>query len=121
MGKEIKVLLVDDEPDFTMSLEFWLKKGGYVVRVARRGDDALKAIRSSRPDVIFLDKRMPGDDGVATLAKIKEMDASIPVVMMSAYVEDIEKKEGDASGIAAIFYKGDDFSKIPLLIRSVLK
>ncbi len=121
MTKGTKILLVDDEPDFTTTLAFWLKKEGYAVTVARRGDEALEAIRSARPDVVFLDKAMPGDDGVATLAKIRKLDATIPVVMMSAYVGDIESRLGGAPGASEVFYKGDDFSKIPLLIHSVLK
>jgi len=123
MGKEIKVLLVDDEPDFTATVAFWMKKEGYAVTVAKSGEEALPLLRQQRPDIVFLDKTMPGAGGPATLRKIKEFDASIPVVMMSAYVGDLEKKETDVdtSGIAGIFYKGDDFSKLTQMIRSILK
>ncbi len=123
MGKEIKVLLVDDEPDFTTPVAFWLKKGGYAVTVVKSGEEALRFLQGQRPDIVFLDKKMPGEGGAATLKKIKEIDASLPVVMMSAYVGDLEKKETDVdvSGISGIFYKGDDFSTITQLIQSVLK
>ena len=121
MAQEVKVLLIEDEADFTATVAFWLKKEGYAVTVANRCEEALTAFERQRPDIVFLDKTMPGMGGAATLKKIKEMDAAIPVVMMSAYVGDIEKKEGDTTDIAAVFNKSDDFSRITDLIRSILK
>jgi len=120
VGKAIKVLLIDDQPDFTTPVAFWMKTQGCVVTVATSSDEALRLLQKKRPDIIFLDKTMPGCDGVETLGKIREIDASLPVVMMSAYVDDIEKQGDRPEGIAAIFYKGDDFSKITDLLRTVL-
>jgi len=122
MAKDIKVLLVDDEPDFTTPVAFWMRKGGYNVIVAKSGEEALQLLRGQRPDIVFLDKTMPGMGGAAALKKIRAMNPSLPVIMMSAYVGDLEKKETDAdfSGISAIFYKGDDFAKITELIQFVL-
>ena len=120
MAKAIKILLIDDEPDFTTPVAFWMKTQGHAVTVAKSCDEALPALRAQRPDVIFLDKTMPGCDGIETLAKIREIDRSVPIVMMSAYTGDIEKQGERPKDVAMIFYKGDDFSKITDILRSVL-
>ncbi|MEE8511710.1 MAG: response regulator, partial [Acidiferrobacterales bacterium] len=57
------ILLVDDEPNIVLSLEFLMKRAGYAVRTATDGDAALEAITEDRPDLILLDVNMPKRDG----------------------------------------------------------
>ncbi len=77
------VLIVDDEEIirdfFARSLE------AYKVLTASNGVEALDIIRQSRPDLVLLDIKMPGIDGIETLKRIKQIDSSITVVMLSAY------------------------------------
>lgn len=54
-----KILIVDDEPNIVMSLEFLLKKEGFVIETAGDGDAALEKVRSFLPDLILLDVMMP--------------------------------------------------------------
>ena len=57
------VLVVDDEPNIVLSLEFLMKQAGHEVRVARNGEQALKAVAEAKPDLILLDVMMPGQNG----------------------------------------------------------
>ena len=89
LGAEMKsilgktVLVVDDEDvirDF-----FSRALTGYKVLVASSGEEALSIIKKDRPDLVLLDIKMPGIDGIETLRKIKEFDSNIVVIMLSAF------------------------------------
>lgn len=121
MGEPIKVLLVDDEPDFTHPLAFWLKTKGYLPQEVTSGEIALEIIKNSPPDIIFLDINMPGMDGLATLKKIREFNKEIPVVIVSAYVDDPRAREANDFGVSGIFYKGDELNEGLALLETILR
>ncbi|MDZ7373437.1 MAG: response regulator [candidate division KSB1 bacterium] len=79
------ILVVDDELVMRESLKEWLELDGFSVRTAESGVQALELITEKRPDVAVVDIKMPGMDGVTLLRKIKELDHSIPVVMITAH------------------------------------
>jgi len=90
-----KILLVDDEPNIIMSLEYTFKKNNYEVFIARDGQEALEILKTNYPDVIILDIMMPMVDGYATLEHIKK-DTNLKhtkVIFLSAKnkTSDIEK------------------------------
>lgn len=67
-----KILIVDDEPNIVMTLEYAFKRKGYEVFVARDGEEALDILENKIPDVVLLDIMMPKVDGYETLKKIRE-------------------------------------------------
>ena len=67
-----KILIVDDEPNIVMSLEYTFKKNNFEVFIARDGQEALEILKNQIPDVIILDVMMPMVDGYATLEQIKK-------------------------------------------------
>jgi len=90
-----KILLVDDEPNIIMALEYTFKKNNFEVFIARDGQEALDILKSNYPDVIILDVMMPMVDGYATLEQIKK-DKNLnhtKVIFLSAKnkTSDIEK------------------------------
>ena len=90
-----KILIVDDEPNIVMSLEYTFKKNNFEVFIARDGQEALDILNKQLPDVIILDVMMPMVDGFATLEEIKK-DARLQhckVIFLSAKnkEKDIEK------------------------------
>jgi two-component system, OmpR family, alkaline phosphatase synthesis response regulator PhoP len=89
-----KLLIVDDEPNIVMSLEFVFKKENYEVFIARDGAEAIEIIENSLPDIILLDIMMPKVDGYQVLKHLKEVDGleKIKVIILSAKskIADIE-------------------------------
>ncbi|MBP2283370.1 DNA-binding response OmpR family regulator [Flavobacterium sp. CG_23.5] len=90
-----KILIVDDEPNIVMSLEYTFKKNNFEVFIARDGQEALDILKKQLPDVIILDVMMPMVDGFATLAQIKKDERlqHCKVIFLSAKnkEKDIEK------------------------------
>jgi DNA-binding response OmpR family regulator len=90
-----KVLIVDDEPNILMSLEFLMKKQGYKVFIARDGEEALDIVKDEHPEVVVLDIMMPQVDGyeVCTFIKAHDTYAHTKVIFLTAKTkpEDIEK------------------------------
>lgn len=114
--KGITVLLVDDEKDFRDLLNFWLASRGYDVIVASNGQEAVRVCRESNPDIIFLDLNMPVMGGLEALVKIREFNPVVPVIIISAYIDDKKTKEATHYGVSGVFYKGENFeSALPLL------
>ncbi len=90
-----KILIVDDEPNIVMSLEYTFKKKNYEVYIARDGGEALQIAKDKIPDVVLLDIMMPNIDGYETLKQIKSNRdlKNTKVVFLSAKnkTTDIEK------------------------------
>jgi DNA-binding NtrC family response regulator len=89
-AKEMKkqnasILIVDDDKNICEILSLLVKKEGLKTLVAHEGDTALKIIRSQTPDIVLLDIKMPGMNGVEVLKRVKELDENLPVVMITAY------------------------------------
>ena len=79
------VLIVDDERTLARAIKAFLAESGYEAEVAGDGEQALGLLESLRPDVVFSDVRLPGMTGIELLRRIREFDAAIPVVIMTAY------------------------------------
>jgi DNA-binding response OmpR family regulator len=94
------VLVVDDEPNIVLSLEFLMKQAGYEVRVARDGDAALAAFRDRAPDLVLLDVMMPGKGGYELCQTIRANPAwdRTKVVMLTAKIREVEREKGIALG-----------------------
>ena len=80
----LHVLAVDDEIDFSKTMERFLKKKGYRVSMCKTGEKALKMIDEERPDIVLLDLNMPGMGGELTLNEMKLRYRDLPVLMVTA-------------------------------------
>ncbi len=119
--KQVKILLIDDETDFTQAMSFWLKSKGYNVYSANNGQGGIELIKKENPDIVFMDLNMPVMDGAETLKKIREFNKELPVVMISAYVDDKRIIEARSYGFSGVFYKGKDFEEGLVLLESALR
>jgi len=79
------VLIVDDERTLARAIKAFLAESGYVAEVAGDAEQALRLLETMRPDVVFSDVRLPGMNGIDLLRKIREFDAAIPVIIMTAH------------------------------------
>ena len=82
-----KILVVDDEENICKLYKEELEDLGYEVTTACDGTSALAAMEGTRYDLVTLDMRMKGMDGIETLRRMKEKDANLPVIISSAYEE----------------------------------
>jgi len=110
------VLVVDDEPNIVLSLEFLMKKANYEVRVARDGEQAMAAIEEQAPDLVLLDVMMPNRDGfdVCQAIRAKPELEKVRIIMLTAKGRDVEREKGLALG-------ADDYITKPFSTREVLE
>ncbi len=80
-----KVLIVDDEPHLRLLYETELRRAGFETMAAATAEQGLEFVDLMRPDLVVLDIRMPGMDGVECLQRILDRDNTIPVVLNTAY------------------------------------
>ncbi len=79
------VLIADDERSICDAFAALVSSEGHESRIVANGDDALRAFTAARPDVVFLDVRMPGRDGITILKEMQALDATVPVIIMTAH------------------------------------
>ena len=116
------VLIVEDEPNIVLSLEFLMKKAGYDVAVERDGDAALAAIARSVPDLILLDVMLPKRNGYQVCESIRNDPdlAGIKVIMLTAKGRDVERDKGIALGADAYITKPFSTREVVELVRQLL-
>lgn len=101
-----KVLIVDDEPNIVVSLQFLMKKGGFETSVARDGDEALVEVERFRPDLVLLDVMMPRRDGYEVCQQLRSSGWNdLKIVMLTAKGRETEITKGLALGADAYVTK----------------
>ena len=105
MTNRIRILLIDDETVFVDSLTKVLTRRGISVQSAPDGHRAIQLLTNEGFDVIVLDLRMPGMDGLATLKAIRERDAAIPVILLTGHIDLKQVSEALKEGAAEVLLK----------------
>ena len=110
-----RVLIVDDEPNILLSLQFLMKKAGYAVRTATDGEQALAEIARERPDIVLLDVMMPKLDGFSVCQRIKAAPEwrEVRVIMLTARGRDVEREKGRTLG-------ADDYITKPFATKDAM-
>jgi DNA-binding response OmpR family regulator len=117
-----KILIVDDEPNIVMTLEYTFKKSNYEVFIARDGQEALDILKTNFPDVIILDIMMPMVDGFATLEQIRK-DANLQhtkVMFLSAKNKESDIEKGLELGADAYMTKPFSIKKVVEKVEELL-
>ncbi len=115
----MKILVVDDEESIRLLYKEELEEDGFVVEVAQDGLEALKQVPLFKPDLITLDIKMPGLNGIETLKRIRETERRVPIVMCSAYGE--YKQDLTTWASDAYVVKGADLTELKNTIRRLLR
>ncbi|MCP5157963.1 MAG: response regulator [Gammaproteobacteria bacterium] len=111
-----KILVVDDEPNIVLSLEFLMKQAGFQVRTASDGEAALAAITAEPPDLVLLDVMMPRKNGYEVCQAIRAHPdwASVRIIMLTAKGREVEREKGLALG-------ADDYITKPFSTQEVVE
>jgi two-component system alkaline phosphatase synthesis response regulator PhoP len=111
-----KILLVDDEPNIVMTLDFLLRKNKFEVLLATNGEEALQIAHDNIPDLIILDIMMPKVDGYQVCTAIRKSPAHLntKIMFLSAKGKNEDIEKGLAIGANAYFQK-------PFSTRDLLK
>jgi len=113
-----KILVVDDEENIRELFREELEEEGYEVHLASGGEEAIRMVDEVNPDLVTLDIRMPGMDGIETLRAIKEKRRELPMVMCTAYPE--YKHDFGVWASEAYVVKSTDLKELKDKIREVL-
>ncbi len=102
-----RILIVDDEPNIVISLEFLMKKEGFEVAIANDGEDALAKVASFNPDLMLLDVMMPRKSGYEVCEALRSDPSrgGLLIVMLTAKGRDTEVAKGLALGADAYVTK----------------
>ena len=109
---QTKVLLVDDEVEFAKALTERLQLRDYDATSVSRAEDAFAVIQNDSPDVILLDFRMPGIDGLEALKRIKKMKHSIEIIMLTGLEDSASIEEAKKNGAFECIVKPADIDEI---------
>ncbi|MFK3940036.1 response regulator [Alkalihalobacillus sp. NPDC078783] len=115
-----KLLVVDDQYGIRVLLNEILQKDGYAVYQAANGVQALSIVQDDHPDLILLDMKIPGMDGLEILRRIKVTHPDIKVIMMTAYGELNLINEAIELGAVSYFSKPFDIDDVRQVIREHL-
>lgn len=117
-----KILIVDDEPNIVISLEFLMKKEGFEVAVAGDGEEALAQVASFNPDLMLLDVMMPKKSGfeVCEALRADPAKAGLLIVMLTAKGRDTEVAKGLAIGADAYVTKPFSTKDLVSRVKSML-
>jgi DNA-binding NtrC family response regulator len=85
MNKSMKIAIVDDEKDMRQSISQWLALSGFDTETYESAEDALKSLNADFPGIVVSDVKMPGIDGMQFLKKLKGVDSSLPVIMITGH------------------------------------
>jgi two-component system response regulator HydG len=116
-----RILVVDDEASARSGLEKLLRQSGFDVSTAEDGARALAAAAETAPDVVVTDLRMPNIDGMALLAKLREQDPTLPVIVTTAFGEVDTAVEAMRKGAADFITKPIDFDVLVVSIERALE
>jgi DNA-binding NtrC family response regulator len=118
---QTKVLLVDDEKEFASALAERLQLRNYDVQSATNALEALGIVHSFLPDVVLLDLKIPGMDGIETLKAIKKFDASIQVLMLTGHGDMGSVEAGMKGGAFEYIMKPVDIGELTLKINKACR
>jgi len=117
-----RILIVDDEPNIVMSLEFILQQSGFETAVARDGDEALQEVERFRPDLVLLDVMMPRRDGYEVCQMLRTAGwQDLKIVMLTAKGRDTEVAKGLAVGADAYVTKPFSTRELVDQVRTLLR
>jgi DNA-binding response OmpR family regulator len=121
--KTTKILLVDDEPNILIALEFLFEKEGYIVQTAFDGHQAIQKADAFRPDIMVLDVMMPGIDGFEVAKRLRNMlnFDNLRIIFLTAKGTTNDRMKGYSSGGEIYLTKPFDNDELVQTVREIIE
>jgi two-component system alkaline phosphatase synthesis response regulator PhoP len=119
-GKNQSVLVVEDESSIASFVALYLKNAGYTVRTAATGGEALQQVGTDAPSLVVLDLNLPDIDGIEVCRRIRK-SADVPIIMLTARDEDVDKIIGLEVGADDYLTKPFNPRELVARVKSVLR
>lgn len=122
LQNQTKILLVDDEPNILVAIEFLLTKEGYIIQKAFDGQQAIEKVDTFHPDIIILDVMMPGLDGFEVARRVRHMDGKddIKIIFLTAKGTTQDKMKGYSTGGEYYLIKPFDNDELVDLVKELV-
>lgn len=115
------VLIVDDEPAIVEAIAYNLRQHGYNVAAAGDAEAALRAFRTQRPDLVLLDVMLPSASGFEVCRRIRQSDARVPILMLTARVAESDRVEGLEIGADDYLIKPFGMRELMARVKALLR
>ena len=119
--EKIKILLVDDEKEFVETLSERIRMRDHDSAVALNGEQALKKIDDDLPDVVVLDLKMPGMDGMEVLRRIRKAYPKVQVIMLTGHGSEKDEQEARKLGVFEYLQKPIDIETLMKKVKKAYK
>ncbi|MEW6530587.1 MAG: response regulator [Thermodesulfobacteriota bacterium] len=119
--QEFKVLMVDDEEDFVKTLAERMKMRDLDTDVALNGEQALQFVKDDVPDVMVLDLKMPGIDGMEVLKRVRKAYPQVQVIILTGHGSEKDEAEARRLGAFAYLQKPVDIEKLIRTLKDAYK
>ncbi len=118
-----KILVVDDEVNIVISIEFLMKQAGYDLQVARDGQEALEYVATFEPDLILLDVMLPKINGFEVCRRVRENPdwQGIKIIMLTAKGREVEVAKGLALGADSYVIKPFSTKELMAEVKQILE
>lgn len=111
--KQLKILVVEDEPSLIFTLTDTLENEGYEVLVAEEGSKAVELVKEQKPDLMLLDLMLPGKSGYEILEEVRNLKFTFPIIILTAKEQEMDKVQGLTLG-------ADDYLTKPFGVKELL-
>lgn len=119
--QRFSILIVDDEQDLCESLAYVLEDLGFVTSTANTTAQAYHQIMNNRIDIVLSDVRMPGENGVEMIRRVRKQKAQEPVFILMTGFTDITEKEALAAGAEVMLRKPVKLEQLQMLLERIRK
>lgn len=121
MNKQVRILIVDDELIVREALSNYLKEDGYEAVAVESGEEALRKVEGENWNILFVDLKMPGMDGLEVLSEVKKTEPDLPVIIITAYATIDSAVQAMKNGAYDYIVKPFDPEAIALLVEKVVE
>lgn len=121
MKENARILVVDDEPMVCLALTNWLEEENYLTKAVGGGPEAIASLREENWDIVLLDLRMPGMDGIEVLKQVQEIAPQTVVIMMTAYASIPGAVQAMQEGAYDYVVKPLDVDQLTLMLNRIVE